>query len=161
MEVRSTVDGGRKTEGGRRWAEDERNNDRWIKEKPMSKLAQSFQELDVYQEALRFQQEVFEMTKRLPAEERFSLTDQIRRSSRAIGANIAESWAKRRYSAHFLSKLTDGDGELQETLHWLTSVAACSYIEQTEVQKLSARAATVGRLLGSTISNYESFCPRQ
>jgi four helix bundle protein len=127
----------------------------------MSKLAQSFQDLEVYQEAFRFQQEIFEMTKRLPAEERFSLTDQMRRSSRSIGANIAEAWAKRRYPAHFLSKLTDADGELQETIHWLASVAACSYIGQTEIQKLSDRAATVGRLLGSTINNYESFCARQ
>jgi four helix bundle protein len=68
----------------------------------MSKLAQTFRDLEVYQEALRLQQEIFTMTKRLPAEERFSLTDQIRRSSRSIGANIAEAWAKRRYPAHFL-----------------------------------------------------------
>ena len=126
----------------------------------MSKLAQSFQELEVYQEAFRFQQEIFRMTKRLPVEERFSLTDQIRRSSRAIGANIAESWAKRRYPAHFLSKLTDADGELQETLHWLASIAACSYIAEPDVQKITEEASTVGRLLGSTINNYQSFCSR-
>src|SRR5438477_7577104 len=103
----------------------------------MSKPAQSFQELEVYREAFRFQQEVFKMTKRLPPQERFSLTDQIRRSARAIGANLAESWAKRRYPAHFLSKLTDADGELQETLHWLASIAACSYIDESEIQKIS------------------------
>lgn len=83
----------------------------------MTKLAQSFREMEVYQEAFRLQQEIFEITKRLPVEERYSLTDQICRSSRSIGANLAESWAKRRYPAHFLSKLTDADGELQETFH--------------------------------------------
>lgn len=143
------VNGRRSTAGGRK-AVDEGNT--------MSKPAQSFQELDVYQEAFRFQQAIFAMTKRLPTEERFSLTDQIRRSSRAIGANIAESWAKRRYPAHFLSKLTDADGELQETLHWLASVAACSYISESEVKKVTDQAGTVGRLLGSTIKNYQSFC---
>ena len=101
------------------------------------------------------------MIKRLPAGERFSLTDQIRRSSRGIGANIAESWAKRRYPAHFLSKLTDADGELQETLHWLASIAACSYIEDPELHTARDHAGIVGRLLGSTINNYESFCSRQ
>ena len=127
----------------------------------MSKLAQSFQDLEVYQEAFRLQQDIFKMTKRLPAEERFSLTDQIRRSSRAIGANIAEAWAKRRNPAHFLSKLTDADGELQETLHWLASVSACSYLSESEIQRLNDQAALVGRLLGSTINNHESFCPPQ
>ena len=124
----------------------------------MSKLAQTFRDLEVYQEALRLQQEIFTMSKRLPFEERFSLTDQIRRSSRAIGANIAEAWAKRRYPAHFLSKLTDADGELQETTHWLTSVGACSYVPEDEIHKLDEHASLVGRLLGSTINNYESFC---
>src|ERR1041385_7674593 len=107
----------------------------------MSKLAQRFQDLEVYQEAFRLQQEVFEMTKRLPPEERYSLTDQIRRSSRAIGANIAESWAKRKYPAHFLSKLTDADGELQETVHWLASTAACSYVGEAEIQRLNQQAS--------------------
>src|SRR2546422_10406119 len=100
----------------RRWAVDgwSTNDEGEI----MSKLAQTFRDLEVYQEAFRLQQEIFTMSKRLPFEERFSLTDQIRRSSRAIGANIAEAWAKRRYPAHFLSRLTDADGELQETTHW-------------------------------------------
>ena len=67
----------------------------------MSNLAQSFRDLSAYQEAFRFQQEVFGVSKKFPIEERYSLTDQIRRSSRSIGANLAESWAKRRYPAHF------------------------------------------------------------
>jgi four helix bundle protein len=124
----------------------------------MSKLAQSFRDMEVYQEAFRLQQEIFTMSKKLPVEERYSLTDQIRRSSRSIGANLAESWAKRRYPAHFLSKLTDADGELQETLHWISSVAACCYLSEGEARQLTEHAATVGRLLGSTINNYQSFC---
>jgi four helix bundle protein len=126
----------------------------------MSKLAQSFRDMEVYLESFRLQQEIFTMSKKLPAEERFSLTDQIRRSSRSIGANLAESWAKRRYPAHFLSKLTDADGELQETLHWISSAAACSCLSEGEAQQLTEQAAIVGRLLGSTINNYQSLCSR-
>jgi four helix bundle protein len=126
----------------------------------MSKLAQSFRDLEVYVESFRFQQEIFKISKRWPAEERYALTDQIRRSSRSVGANIAESWAKRRYPAHFLSKLTDADGELQETFHWVHSAAACAYLNEAELHKLDEHASVVGRLLGSTINNYESFCTR-
>ncbi len=124
----------------------------------MSKLAQSFRDLEVYQESFRFQQEVFVASKTFPVEERYSLTDQIRRSSRSIGANLAEAWAKRRYPAHFLSKLTDADGELQETFHWLGSASACGYLNDLELKKLNEQAGLVGRLLGSTINNYQSFC---
>ena len=124
----------------------------------MSKLAKSFRELEVYQEAFRFQQDLFSVSKRFPAEEKYSLTDQVRRSSRSIGANIAESWAKRRYPAHFLSKLTDADGELQETFHWISSAAACGYLNEAEAKQFNEHGATVGRLLGSTINNYQSFC---
>src|SRR5437870_11008209 len=111
----------------------------------MSKLAQTFRDLEVYQEAFRLQQEIFTMSKRLPVEERFSLTDQIRRSSRSIGANLAESWAKRRYPAHFLSKLTDADGELQEAFHWLSSAAACVYLSDVEFKSLNEHGLSVGR----------------
>jgi four helix bundle protein len=77
----------------------------------------SFHDLELYRSAFRVQQAIFVLSQKWPKMENYSLTDQIRRSSRSIGANIAESWAKRRYPAHFLSKLTDADGELQETLH--------------------------------------------
>lgn len=126
----------------------------------MSQFAQSFQDMEVYQESFLLQQEIFKISKHLPPDERFSLTDQVRRSSRSIGANIAESWAKRRYPAHFLSKLTDADGELQEALHWIRSAIACSYLSEDEAKQLSEKASVVGRLLGSTIKNYESFCLR-
>ena len=81
--------------------------------------AKSFRDLLVYQKARQLAQEIFQVTSTFPREEMFSLTDQIRRSSRSIGAQIAEAWAKRRYERHFLSKLTDADGEQQETQHWL------------------------------------------
>ena len=76
---------------------------------------ESFEDLDVYQLTLRLQQDIFEISKSFPAEEKYSLTDQIRRSSRSVGANISEAWAKRRYPGHFISKLSDCDGEQNET----------------------------------------------
>ncbi len=90
----------------------------------MGQLARAFRELEVYQQSFRFQQDVFNVSKHWPTEERYALIDQIRRSSRSIGANIAESWAKRRYPAHFQRKLTDAEAELQETFHWLNRALA-------------------------------------
>ncbi len=98
------------------------------------------------------------ISKKFPREETYSLTDQIRRSSRSIGANLSEAWAKRRYPAHFLSKLTDADGELQETLHWLASAEACEYLGAEQATQLQNQAAIVGKQLGSMINRHESFC---
>jgi four helix bundle protein len=92
----------------------------------MSERISSFKDLRVYKLAFDVQQGIFETSKRFPAEERYALTDQIRRASRSIGANLAEAWQKRRYVAHFVSKLTDADGEQAETQHWLDTAAACS-----------------------------------
>ena len=124
----------------------------------MDRLVQSFRDLEVYKNTFQFQQEIFGCTRRWPAEERFALTDQIRRSSRSIGANIAEAWAKRRYPAHFLSKLTDSDGELQETRHWLDTASACGYTTDAEHRAFTAAAETIGRRLGSMLQQHESFC---
>lgn len=118
----------------------------------------SVRELDVYQSAFSLQQEIFAISKSFPREEIYSLTDQIRRSSRSIGANLSEAWAKRRYPAHFLSKLTDADGELQETLHWLSTTEACEYIGRKQSEDLQSRTSIVGRQLGSMINKHESFC---
>jgi four helix bundle protein len=115
-------------------------------------------ELDVYRSAFALQQEIFMISKKFPREETYSLTDQIRRSSRSIGANLSEAWAKRRYPAHFLSKLTDADGELQETLHWLASAEACEYLGAEQATQLQNQAAIVGKQLGSMINRHESFC---
>ena len=83
----------------------------------MSKYVKRFQELDVYQKQREVSREVFRLSKKFPSEEKYSLTDQIRRSSRSVGAQIAEAWAKRLYPKHFVSKLTDADGEQLETQH--------------------------------------------
>jgi four helix bundle protein len=91
----------------------------------MGKLALTFRDLAVYCCAFEFQQEIFCLSKKFPAEEKYSLTDQIRRSSRSIGANVAEAWQKRRYVAHFVSKLTDSDAENAETQHWLLTAMKC------------------------------------
>lgn len=89
----------------------------------MTERIESFGDLRVYQAAFELQQEVFKVSKAFPKEEMFSLTDQIRRSSRAIGANLAEAWQKRRYEAHFVSKLSDSDAEQAETQHWLDTAS--------------------------------------
>jgi four helix bundle protein len=122
----------------------------------LNKVA-SFDGLEVYQVAFVLQQYLFGLSKHWPKVEDYSLTDQIRRSSRSIGANIAESWAKRRYPAHFLSKLTDADGELQETLHWVKTAKACEYISAADHEQLLAQLQRIGRLLGSMINRHESF----
>jgi four helix bundle protein len=87
--------------------------------------AKNFTELVVYQKAAAVAQTVYENSKAFPKEERYSLTDQIRRSSRSIGAQIAEAWGKRRYQKHFVSKLTDADAEQLETQHWISVASSC------------------------------------
>ena len=124
----------------------------------MKKIAQSFGELEVYQAAFELQQAVYEASKSWPKEEKFALTDQVRRSSRSVGANLAEAWAKRRYPPHFLSKLTDSDGELQETLHWLDSALSCGYLGEVTYAQLSDLARVIGGKLGSMMARHESFC---
>ena len=121
--------------------------------------AKTLTELEAYKQAFALQQEVFEISKRFPREERYALTDQIRRSSRSVGANLAEAWRKRQYPAHFRSKLSDADAELEETRHWLRTAAVCDYLEEPP-DGLVARADTVGRLLGSMMRNAEVWCRR-
>ena len=117
----------------------------------------SFRDLRVYQEAFDLQQVIFQISKTWPREEKYSLTDQIRRSARSIGANVAESWAKRKYPSHFVSKLTDADGELQETSHWLATALACAYITKNQFAELQTRIGCIGKMM----SKPESFTPKQ
>jgi len=119
---------------------------------------ESFRELIVYQKAFELQQAIFIITKTFPKEELFSLTDQIRRSSRSIGANLAEAWHKRRYQAHFVSKLSDSDGEQAETQHWLDTALACKYISVDDHKHLMNKCMQIGRMLGKMIANPEPFC---
>ena len=119
---------------------------------------QSFRELDVYRASFKMQQMIFQLSKAWPTEEKYALTDQVRRSSRSIGGNIAEAWAKRRYPAHFLSKCTDADGELQETRYWLDTAVTCEYLKSEEHEAVMAQLLEVGRMLGGVIQQHESFC---
>lgn len=88
----------------------------------------------------------------------FSLTDQVRRSARAVGANIAEAWAKRRYEKHFISKLTDADGEQRETQHWIEVARDCGYLSEQQMNALLNQCEEVGRLLGSMMAKSSAFC---
>jgi len=101
---------------------------------------------------------IFENSKSWPKDEKYALTDQIRRSSRSVCANLREAWAKRRYPAHFLSKITDADAENSETDTWLDFAkdAGCLSLDQHE--ELATKVATIGKMLGSILKNYESFC---
>jgi len=116
-------------------------------------MAESFAELEVYREACELDLEIFRQTKSWPKEEMYSLTDQIRRSSRSVGANIAEAWAKRRYPAHFTSKLTDADGELQETQHWLMRARDYNYLDTQAFTSMWECSKRIGRRLGAMLKS--------
>ncbi|RME87606.1 MAG: four helix bundle protein [Anaerolineae bacterium] len=120
--------------------------------------ARSFRDLIVYRKARQLAQEIFEYTKAFPKEERYSLTDQIRRSSRSVGAQIAEAWAKRRYEAHFISKLTDADAECQETSHWIETARDCGYLTPEQSAVLLAKCEEIGRLLAGMMAKSSLFC---
>ena len=119
--------------------------------------ARNFKELVAYQVAFDVSRRVFELSKAFPEEEKFSLTSQIRRSSRSIGAQIAEAWAKRKYERHFVSKLTDADGEQMETQHWVRTAFSCGYIEKTMASALMNDLEQVGRLLQGMMDKAERF----
>ena len=116
------------------------------------------EDLEVYQLAFLLQQRVFEVSKHFPREETYALSDQMRRAARSIGANIAEAWAKRHYVAHFRSKLTDADGEKNETLHWIRTAVACRYIDSQAADSLTSDYAIVGRKLGTMIRDADTWC---
>ena len=96
----------------------------------------SYKELRVYSMAMDAAMRIFELSKRFPAEERYSLTDQMRRSSRSVCTNIAEAWRKRRYPAHFVSKLSDSEGEADETRVWIEFALRCRYLAPVEADQL-------------------------
>ena len=117
----------------------------------------SAKDLTVYQKAYELAMEVFEVSKKFPVEERYSLTDQIRRSSRSVCANLREAWAKRRYEAHFVSKLTDADGENAETETWIDFARDCKYLSQRDHVLLVTTCREVGAMLGSMSNSPSSF----
>lgn len=120
--------------------------------------ARSFTELEVYKRSRTLRRGIFELSKRFPKEEAYSLTSQWRRASRSIGAQIAEAWAKRRYPKHFVSKLSDADGENQETQHWLIVALDDGYISKDEARQLGSLSKEVGKMLGEMMRNSSSFC---
>jgi len=120
----------------------------------------SAKELKVYQEAYALAMEIYEISKQWPPEEKYSLTDQIRRSSRSVCSNLREAWSKRRYEAHFAMKLTDCDGENSETDTWLDFARDCGYLKQNDHAKLTERCTSVGKMLGSMLLNPEPFLLR-
>lgn len=116
-----------------------------------------FSDLEVYCDAFRLGVRAFEVTKTFPSDERFALTDQLRRAARSVGANIAESWGKRRYVAHFVSKLSDADTELHETEHWLACAIKHEYINRETFEDFRSEIASIGRRLGAMMANPEPF----
>ncbi len=118
----------------------------------------SFRDLIVFQKAYKLAMDIFKITKSFPKEEKYSLTDQIRRSSRSITTNIAEAWAKKIYIKHFVSKLSDSLGEEYETEVWLDYSRDCEYINMETYEKLITVYDEVRKMLISMINNPEKFC---
>lgn len=123
-------------------------------------FAKGVRELDVYKLAFALQQRIFQITKRFPKEEMYSLTDQIRRSSRSVGGNVAEAWGKRRYPAHFVSKLTDAVGEAEETMHWTVTANACEYVDEPTRNELLSQYEHVIGMLSKMQSNPQAWTTR-
>ena len=116
-----------------------------------------FRELLAYKKAFDLAMEIYELSKSFPLEEKYSLTDQIRRSSRSVCANIAEAYRKRRYPNHFISKFTDSDAENSETNVWLEFAFECNYITKETYQKVSPKNLEIGKLINYMINNPSKF----
>lgn len=120
-----------------------------------------YRALKVYQLAYRLAMEIFYESKSFPRDERYALTDQIRRASRSVVTAIVEGYRKRRYSGAFINKLTDADGESTETQVWLDFALDCGYLPKARHQELVAGYDEVGRMLASMIESPEKFAPPQ
>lgn len=121
-------------------------------------LVKHFKELRVYQQGFAAASCIYELSKSWPKEERYSLTDQIRRSSRSVCANIAEAWRKRRYPAHFVSKLSDSDSEAAETEVWLDFALECGYINQQVHDELHDTYENIAGGLVNMMANPNAWC---
>ena len=122
-------------------------------------MLQGHRDLKVYQLAHKLAMEIFHLTKTFPREEIYSLTDQIRRSSRSVAANIAEGFRKRRYPNHFVSKLTDCDAEATETQVWIDFSFECGYLSKADRDRLIAGYEEVGKMLSSMMAKSTKFAP--
>ena len=118
----------------------------------------SFRDLDVYSQAREQAKKVFVASKSFPREERFSLTDQIRRSSRAVNAMIAEAWARRMYPAAFINKINEAMGEAMETQAWLDHALDAEYINQSQHHSLDDNWQRIGAMLNRMIQRANDFC---
>ncbi len=127
-------------------------------ERREAKRINSVRELNVYRVAFDTAMEIFELSKSFPPEEKFSLTDQIRRSSRSVCTNLAEAWRKRRYKAMFINKLTDSEQEAAETQTWLEFALACKYIPQTIFKKLDEKYEHIFAQIITMERKADSFC---
>ncbi len=116
-----------------------------------------FKETTVYKKAFTQAMEVFEISKTFPKEEKYSLTDQVRRSSRSVCANIAEAYRKKQYPAHFVSKISDADMENSETSVWIDFSFACLYIDAGQEEALLLQNEEIGKLLHHMIANPEKY----
>lgn len=122
---------------------------------------QGFRDLRVYQQAYELAMEVYKETQKFPKDERYSLTDQIRRSTRGIAANIAEGFRKRQYPKMFANKIADADGEAAETQVWLDFARDCGYLSPDRHAELLNSYQEIGRMLGKILSMPERFVPRE
>ncbi len=120
----------------------------------------SYRELRVYQNAFESAMKIFEFAKTFPVEEKYSMVDQIRRSSRSVCANLAEAWRKRRYPAHFVSKLSDCESEAEETRVWLEFALRCKYINQVTFDELDSNYDLIIGQLVRMISEPEKWTIR-
>jgi four helix bundle protein len=118
----------------------------------------NFRELNVYKLTRQETQKIFLRSRNFPAEERYSLTDQIRRSSRAVKAMVAEAWARRRYRAVFINKIDEALGEATETQSWLDDCFDCGYISATEFKQMDAAWQSIGAMLNKMIIRADDFC---
>jgi four helix bundle protein len=121
----------------------------------------SYRELRVYQSAFQLAMQIFEITKGFPAEEKYSMVDQMRRSSRSVCANIGEAWRKRRYTAHFVAKLSDSETEAEETRVWLEFALRCNYINENTFSELDTKYDLVIGQLVKMISEPEKWTIKQ
>jgi four helix bundle protein len=120
-------------------------------------MMQGYRDLKVYQLAYKLAMEIFKESKSFPREERYSLTDQIRRSSRSVATNIAEGFRKRRYPNMFINKMADADSETAETQVWLDFACDCGYLSKERREELMSECESVGRMLGGMIRSPEKF----
>ena len=121
-------------------------------------IIKSFRELDVYLLAREQAKAIFTLSKSFPKEEKFSLTDQMRRSSRAVNAMIAEAWARRRYPAAFINKIDEALGEAMETQAWLDHALDCGYLDRNQYRTLDDSWQKVGAMLNRMIQRADDFC---